>query len=69
MSGKSIKKAVHHILPKCLLPYWKTTILREKQRLRTHGNRVLGSIFVPKREKIMGDWRQSHSEDIHDLYS
>jgi hypothetical protein len=32
-------------------------------------NRVLGKIFGPKRVEVTGDWRNLHSEELHDLYS
>jgi hypothetical protein len=25
-------------------------------------------IFGPKGEKVTGDWRKSHNEELHDLY-
>jgi hypothetical protein len=32
-------------------------------------NRVLKGIFGPKRDEVMGEWRKSHNEELHDLYS
>jgi len=29
---------------------------------------VLRKIFDPMRDKVTGDWRQLHSEKLHDLY-
>jgi hypothetical protein len=26
-------------------------------------------IFGPKSEKVTGDWRRSHNEELHNLYS
>jgi hypothetical protein len=31
-------------------------------------NRVLRGIFGPKRDEVMGGWRELHDEDLHDLY-
>ena len=31
-------------------------------------NWVLRSIFVPKRDKVIGEWRKLHSEELNDLY-
>jgi hypothetical protein len=31
-------------------------------------NRVLRKIFGPKRDKVTGDWRKWHNEELHDLY-
>jgi hypothetical protein len=43
--------------------------LREECRLRVFENRVLRRIFVPKRDKVRGEWRKLHNEKLHDLYS
>jgi hypothetical protein len=32
-------------------------------------NRVLRRIFGPKRDKITGEWRKLHNEELNDLYS
>ena len=32
-------------------------------------NRVLRRIFGTKREKITGEWRKRHYEELNDLYS
>jgi hypothetical protein len=32
-------------------------------------NRVLRRIFVPKRDEVTGEWRELHSEELHNLYS
>ena len=29
---------------------------------------MLAKIFGPKRDEVTGDWRQLHSEKLHDLY-
>jgi hypothetical protein len=43
--------------------------LREERRLRVFENRVLRSIFGPKRDEVIGEWRKLHNEDSNDLYS
>jgi hypothetical protein len=43
--------------------------LREKCRLRVFENRVLWRIFGPKRDKVTGEWRKLHNEELNDLYS
>jgi hypothetical protein len=43
--------------------------LQEEHRLRVFENRVLGRIFGPKRDDMMGEWRKLHSEELHNLYS
>jgi hypothetical protein len=47
---------------------WSLT-LREEHRLRVFENRVLGRIFAPKRDEVMGGWRKLHNEKLHNLYS
>jgi hypothetical protein len=42
---------------------------REEHRLRVFENRVLRRIFGPKRDKVTGDWRRLHNEELHNLYS
>jgi PAS domain-containing protein len=32
-------------------------------------NRVLRRIFGPKRDEVTGEWRELHSEELHNLYS
>jgi hypothetical protein len=32
-------------------------------------NRVLRRIFGLKGDKVMGDWRKLHNEELHNLYS
>jgi hypothetical protein len=52
----------------CGYETWSLT-LREEKKLRVFENRVLRSIFVPKRDGVMGGWRKLHNEELHDLYS
>ena len=47
---------------------WLLT-LREESRLRVFKNRVLRSIFGPKREKVTVEWRKLHNEKFSVLYS
>jgi hypothetical protein len=32
-------------------------------------NRVLRKTFWPKRDKVTGEWRRLHNEELYDLYS
>jgi hypothetical protein len=43
-------------------------ILREERRLRVSENRVLRSIFGPKRDELTDLWGQLHNEELNDLY-
>jgi hypothetical protein len=38
-------------------------------RLRVFENRVLRGIFGPKRDEVIGGWRQLHDEELHNLYT
>jgi hypothetical protein len=31
-------------------------------------NRVLGRIFLPKRDEVIGGWRKLHNEEHHNFY-
>jgi len=37
--------------------------------LKVFENRVLRTVFDPKREKHVGDWRRLHNEELHNLYA
>jgi hypothetical protein len=43
-------------------------LLRDEHRLRLFENRVLGRIFGPKRDEVIGSWRKLHNEELHNLY-
>jgi hypothetical protein len=38
-------------------------------KLRVFEKRVLGRIFGPKRDGVMGGWRKMHNGELHNLYS
>jgi len=42
--------------------------LGEERRLRVFENRVL-RVFGPKRDKVTGEWRKLHNEELRDHYS
>jgi hypothetical protein len=42
--------------------------LREERRLRVFENWVLRGIFGFKRDKVTGEWRELHNEELHALY-
>jgi hypothetical protein len=43
--------------------------LWEEYRLEVFENRVLRTIFGPRRDEVMGGWRKLHNEELRDLYS
>jgi len=43
--------------------------LTEKRRLRVFENRVLRRILGPKKDKVTGEWRKLHNEELNNLYS
>ena len=46
---------------------WSLT-LREERRLRVFEDRVLRTIFGPKRDEVTVEWRKLHNEELNDLY-
>ena len=46
---------------------WSLT-LRKECRLRVCEKRMLRKIFGSKRDKVMGEWRRLHNEELNDLY-
>jgi hypothetical protein len=47
---------------------WSLTV-REEHELRVFENRVLRSLFGPKRDGVTGGWKKLHNEELHNLYS
>ena len=45
----------------------KSLTLREEHRLRVFENRVLMRIFGPKRDRVKGEWRKLHNEELNSL--
>jgi hypothetical protein len=42
---------------------------REEHRLRMFKNRVLQTIFAPKRDEVMQGWRKLLDEELCNMYS
>jgi len=42
--------------------------LREERKLRVFENMVLRRVFGPRRDKVTGEWRRLHNEELNDLY-
>ena len=47
---------------------WSLT-LREEHRPRVFENRVMRRIFGPRRDKVTGERRKLHNEELNNLYS
>ena len=69
--SKNIKVKIYRtiILPVVLYgcETW-SLIFREEHRQRVFENRVLKRIFLPKRDKMTGEWRKLHKPELNDLY-
>jgi hypothetical protein len=58
------------ILPVVLYGHETCSVaLREECRLRVFENWLLRKIFGPKRDKVTGEWRKLHNEELIVLYS
>ena len=42
--------------------------LRDERRLRVFENRVMRRIFGLKRDKVTGEWREIHNEELKNVY-
>jgi hypothetical protein len=69
--SKNLKIGIYRtiILPVVLYgcETWSLT-LKEELRLRVFENRVL-RIFGPRRDKVTGEWRKLHNEELNGLFS
>jgi len=70
--SKNLKIKIYRIIILSVVLYgcktWSLT-LRKERRLRVFENRVLRSIFGPKRDEVTGEWRKLHNEELNNLYS
>ena len=41
---------------------------KPKNKLRVFENRVLREISGPEQDRVTGDWRRLHNEELNDLY-
>jgi hypothetical protein len=68
---KNLKIKIHRTIIMSVVLYGCETwsmILREEGRLRVFENRVLRRILGHKRDKVTGEWRKLHKEEIKVLY-
>jgi hypothetical protein len=69
--SKRVKIRIYKTIILPAVPYGCETLsltLREEHRLWVFENRVLGRVFGPKRDEVVGDWRKLHNEELHNLY-
>jgi len=70
--SKNIKIKIYRCIILHVVLYGRETwslTLREEHRLMVFENRVLRRIFGPKKNKVTGEWRKLHNEELNDLYS
>jgi len=69
--SKSLKIKIYRTIILLVVLYgcetWSLT-LREERRLRVFENMVLRRILGSKRDKVTGEWRKLHNEELNDLY-
>jgi len=70
--SKNLKIEIHRNIIFLVVLYgcetWSLPLLEERT-LTVFENRVLRSIFGPKRDEVTGEWRKLHNEELNDLYS
>jgi hypothetical protein len=57
------------ILPVVLYGCETLSLTLSENILSRSVNRVLTSVFGPKRDEVTGGWRELHNEELHNLYS
>ena len=71
MLSKNVKIKIYRTIILLVVLYecetWSLA-LSEGRRLRVFENTVLRRIFEPKRDKVAGEWRKLHNEELNDLY-
>jgi hypothetical protein len=70
--SKNVKVRIYKTIISLVVLYgcetWSLTV-REEHKQRVFENRVLRSIFGPKRDGVTREWRRLHNEELHNLYS
>jgi hypothetical protein len=69
MNQNLLENSLYVFLWFCMCVKLVSLTLREEHRLRVFENRVLRTIFRPKRDEVTGGWRKLHNEELHGLYS
>ena len=69
--SKNIKRKIYRTIISPVVLYecetWSLTLI-EEGRLKVFENKVLRTIFEPKRDEETGEWRKLHNEELIDLY-
>jgi len=69
--SKNLKIKIYRTLILSVVLYgceiWSMT-LGEERRLRVFENRVLRTVFGPRRDEVTEEWRKLHNEEFNDLY-
>jgi len=69
--SKNLKSKIYRTI---ILPFilcgceTRSLSLREERKLRVFENMVL-TIFGPRRDEVMGEWRRLNNKELNDLYS
>ena len=65
--SKNLKIKIYRTI---ILPvvFYGSLTLREERKLRVFENMVLRRIFGPRRDKVTGELRRLHNEELNDLY-
>jgi hypothetical protein len=69
--SKNLKFKIHITIILPVVLYRCETLpltLREGHRLRVSENRMLRTLFVLKREEVIGYWSKLHNKKLHNLY-
>jgi len=69
--SKNLKIKIYRTIVLSVILYgcetWSLT-LREERKLGVFENIVLRRIFGPSRNKVTGEWRRLHNEELNDWY-
>jgi hypothetical protein len=69
--SKNVKLRIYETIVLPVVLYgcetWSLTV-REERGLRVFENRVLRKIFGPKRNEVIGGWRNLHNEELRNLH-
>jgi hypothetical protein len=67
--SRNVKVKIYKNIILPVILYGCGLTLRKGHRLRVFENRVLRKMFGLKRNKVTGEWKKLHNEELHNLYS